>query len=99
MFFDTNSHYSGNYRCYIPPTPFKGGENPCKSPNFVQKINALKFANIELNSPAFKGGENPCKSLNSLQKINALKFANIELNSPALQSPIAIGRELVSKKN
>ena len=56
MFFDTNSHYYGNYRCYIPPTPFKGGENPCKSPNFVQKINALKFAKTELNSPAQKGG-------------------------------------------
>ena len=44
-----------NAQKILPPTPSRGGEKLCKSPDFVQKINALKFENIELNSPAFGG--------------------------------------------
>ena len=47
----------GNFVLIHPPTPASGGENPCKPSNFVQKINALKFAKTELNSPASKGGK------------------------------------------
>ena len=40
---------------FHPPPPASGGENPCKSPNFVQKINALKFAKKNLTALPPKG--------------------------------------------
>ena len=40
----------GNFVLIHPPTPASGGENPCKPPNFVQKINALKFAKKNLTA-------------------------------------------------
>jgi len=45
-----------NLQKILSLTPSRGGEKPCKLPDFVQKINALKFANIGLNSPASKEG-------------------------------------------
>jgi len=61
----------------IPPSPFKGGEIPCKKPDFLQKMqknNCLKICKIELNSPAFKRGEIPCKSPNFVQKIYNFRY-------------------------
>ena len=46
----------GNFVLIHPPTPASGGENPCKPPNFVQKINALKFAKKNLTALPFEGG-------------------------------------------
>ena len=44
-----------NFVLFHPPAPASGGENPCKPPNFEQKINASKFGKTELNSPTPKG--------------------------------------------
>ena len=46
MFSSKILKYLGKYRLNIPPTPFKGGESPCKSLIFLQKINVPKFAKL-----------------------------------------------------
>ena len=48
-----------NFVLFHPPAPASGGEISCKPSNFVQKINASKFAKIELNSPAQSRGDFP----------------------------------------
>ena len=99
MFSGEDSKYSEKLPNDIPPTPFKGGEIPCKSPDFVQKNNYLKICKRELNSPAFKGGEIPCKSPDFVQKNNYLKICQIELNSSAFKGgEIPANSEYLCKK-
>ena len=84
MFFGEDSKYSEKLPNNIPPAPFKGGEIPCKSPDFEQKINVKKFAKQNLTALPSKG-ELHCANSNLRKKFSHFTSCETELNSPVMK--------------
>ena len=68
-----------NFVLIHPPTPASGGENPCKPPNFVQKINALKFAKKNLTALPLEGVRGRISILYSFFEIQFLLMRQPQL--------------------
>ena len=68
----------GNFVLIHPPPPASGGENPCKPPNFVQKINALKFAKKNLTALPLEGvrGRENAPRYTDYQRFKRIKFGD-----------------------